>query len=66
MKYEKIATEGIKEIYRVSFNNFQDSREFALVEVNKMEYINKAQLEYILKDESARQFKNFKTEINRR
>lgn len=66
MKYKKIIEEGLKEIYRVEFSNYEDEIEAALIEVYKEEYINKAQLEYILKDESARQLKNFKTGINRR
>lgn len=66
MKYKKIIEEGLKEIYKVEFKNYEDEIEAALIEVYKEEYINKAQLEYILKDEAARQLKNFKTEINRR
>jgi hypothetical protein len=66
MKYEKIIEDALKEVYRVKFENFENTTETAYVEVEKIEYINKSQLEYILKDESARQLKNYKTDINRR
>ena len=60
MFYVKLMSESTNEVFKIFYLSKTGSLRTALIEMNSEEYIDKSQLEYILKIKAKRQLKDFK------